>query len=373
MATTGRKSFYIPELDGLRFLAFLLVFIHNALPVLSDTYLEAISAYGWVGVDLFFCLSAFLITKLLVIENERRGGINIRNFYARRALRIWPLYFFYIGLASAIVVAGEGWSTGLLKHIAGLSTFTFNFVYFLLLPSPLLLFVHLWTISYEEQFYAIIPWFLRKLLPLRVRSKWIVLGFILLMGTLLRAVFIYLRFEHPAIYILPFTHFEAVLGGVAMGLGLLDRPLRHIGGLSLVIPGVLCLAMIFLLPNNDVTGWGLMLTYPLVGVGMSLIVFSTIREAIPFFTGIIRNGIFVYLGRISYGLYVYHLGSLGLASRICNDFLGITIQQPEIFRPVSLALGMALTIVFSILSYHSIERPFLKSKDRFSLVRSRPV
>ena len=367
------RAFYHPELDGLRFLAFMLVFIHNAHPVLSDTSLKLLSEYGWIGVDLFFCLSAYLITRLLLMEAERDGGIDIRNFYIRRILRIWPLYFFYVAIGSLLVILSQGWSTSLLKHLAGLSTFTFNFAYFLLLPSPILLFVHLWTISYEEQFYAVIPWFLGKVLTRGEGSKWNVLGLLLLLGTALRALFIYLGLEHPAIYILPFTHFEAILGGLAIGLGLFDRPLQNAAGPALMLPAILCLGAVFLLPNNDVTGWGLMLTYPLVGLGMSLIVFWAVDRTHPLLTRIIGNRVFVYLGKISYGLYVFHFGTLGLAARICSNILGITLEQAALFRLTSLTIGMVLTVSFSALSYRWIERPFLKLKDRFSAVRSRPI
>lgn len=68
-----KPRFYLPELDGLRFIAFMFVFIHNANPILKGTFLEKFSEYSWFGVDLFFCLSGFLITKLLVLEYEQNG------------------------------------------------------------------------------------------------------------------------------------------------------------------------------------------------------------------------------------------------------------------------------------------------------------
>jgi peptidoglycan/LPS O-acetylase OafA/YrhL len=367
-----RTGFYSPELDGLRFLAFLLVFIHNASPIFPASFLKTFAEYGWMGVDLFFCLSAFLITKLLVMEYRRDGRINIQNFYFRRILRIWPLYFFYVALASSLVILGHGDGAGLLKHIAGLATFTFNLVYFALLPSPLLIFIHLWSISYEEQFYAIIPWLLRKLLTLTERHKRAFFIVVFLLGSSTRALFIYFQMSPSFIYILPFTRFEAILGGTAIGLGLFDKQLGRIRARALFAAGVLSLVPVFRLPNTDVLGWGLMLTYPLVGIGMSLILFSLMRHAATPLTDILRGKPLAYLGKISYGLYVYHFALLGLASRICTDLLRLPLYQPA-NSIMTLTLGLAMTVLSAILSYRLVEKPFLRLKERFSLVVSRPI
>lgn len=371
MQTEPRARFYHPELDGLRFIAFLLVFIHNALPILSNPFLKKIAEYGWIGVDLFFCLSAFLITKLLVTEYEQAGKINIRNFYIRRILRIWPLYFFYISLALFFPLQSEISTANILKHVAGLATFTYNFVYFYLNPNLILAFVHLWTISYEEQFYAVIPWVLRKLITFTEESMWALLATIFLLGNSVRALFIYLKIEHPAIYLLPFTHFDSILGGLAIGLGSLDRPLNRFKGSTLLFFGVVSNAMVFLLPNNDINGAGLMLTYPLLGLGTSLIIFSAVKKDSHLLTKFLGNKLLVYLGRISYGLYIFHFLSLALASQICNKILGITSQQISTWSSLVFIIGLSLTILFAILSYYWIEKPFLKWKDKFSLVLSR--
>jgi peptidoglycan/LPS O-acetylase OafA/YrhL len=91
------NRFYLPELDSLRFFAFLGVFIAHVSPIssLRPLYALPIFAAGF-GVDLFFTLSAFLITELLMREKERFGSLNVGAFYTRRILRIWPLYFTYV-------------------------------------------------------------------------------------------------------------------------------------------------------------------------------------------------------------------------------------------------------------------------------------
>ena len=369
---TATDQFYYPELDVLRFIAFLLVFIHNSSPILINTFLDRFAEYTWFGVDLFFCLSAYLITKILVTEYQRNGSFNFRNFYMRRILRIWPLYFFYIALASLIVILSEGWSVNLLKHIAALATFTFNLAYFGLLPFPLLIFIHLWSISYEEQFYAIIPWFLRKLLALEEKQKWIFIGVIFVLGNISRALFIYLRVNPAADYILPINRFESILGGLAIGLGLFNQFFDRIHAEILFACAILCLVIVFFLPNYETLGWNLVATYSLVGVGMTFLVFTIVKKQIPFFKTISRNKALVYLGKISYGLYVFHFGTLALSSRICIDFLGLSANQPT-YIIATMSIGFVLTVLFAVLAYRYIETPFLKLKERFTLVSSRPV
>ena len=100
------RRFYVPQLDGLRFLAFLLVFVHHgphwdavfAPHSTGNRIFSFLESYGWCGVDLFLVLSAYLITSLLLIEYQQEHDISLRGFYLRRILRIWPLYYLMTGL-----------------------------------------------------------------------------------------------------------------------------------------------------------------------------------------------------------------------------------------------------------------------------------
>jgi peptidoglycan/LPS O-acetylase OafA/YrhL len=147
------KSFYLPELDGLRFFAFLSVFACHAWDTTHGR--NAFADIGTFGVDLFFTLSAFLITELLVQEKERLGKIDVLAFYARRILRIWPLYFVF--LAGAFVVVRFSW-----LYLATCALFIGNFGFYWWGP-PSLILSSLWSISVEEQFYIAWPLILRRL------------------------------------------------------------------------------------------------------------------------------------------------------------------------------------------------------------------
>ena len=105
-----KSALYYPELDSLRFFAFLLVLVHHAPYVKYIPLWKELSLYGWMGVDLFLALSAFLFARLLFVEHQEKGNINIGYFYLRRALRIWPLYFMFATVMLIVTIQKNGWS-----------------------------------------------------------------------------------------------------------------------------------------------------------------------------------------------------------------------------------------------------------------------
>lgn len=362
------KRFYHPELDGLRFFAFLLVFIHNAEPILSETPLRIISKYGWIGVDLFFCLSAFLITKLLLAEQNTTNTINAKNYYARRAIKIFPQYFLYIFIIFLFKDHIPSGNTNIGVNIFGLITFSYNFVYFYLFPSANLLFIHLWSISYEFQNYMIFPLLAKKLKGNTLKQAAGILGALFLAGNILRAIFIYFQLEHPSIYFLPITHFDSVLGGVAVGAGIFDNLIRKLAGWKLFVLGIIFNAAIFLLPNNDVSGWNLMLTYPLSGIGMSLMIISATQKEIFLFSGLLKNRLIVYLGKISYGLYLFHVGVFFITSQMLFKYFGYTGQELSENYLVVLTISFAITFSIASISHFILEKPFLNIKYKQPLM-----
>ena len=176
--------------------------------------------------------------------------------------------------------------------------------------------------------------------------------------------------KHPTIYMLPFTHFESVLFGVAIGAGYFDKLLGRFQGWLLFILGVLMNAAVFFLPNNYVMSWDLMLTYLLVGIGMALIVFSLVSKPDFIPAKILSVSPFVFLGKISYGLYIYHTLSLFLVEKVLVAATNRAIEENTL--PLLFASFM-LTIFLSVVSYYALEKGFLKLKTRFTRIISRPV
>ncbi len=159
-AVEHSRGFYHPELDVLRFFAFLAVFLHHALPGDASSYINAglspaltrsilaAKQAGAFGVDLFFVLSAYLITELLLREHATRGTFSISAFYIRRALRIWPLYFTFLAatvFVMPVILPSEKFGS---EYIVSFALFFGNWVcaaYGL----PLSVASPLWSISVE--------------------------------------------------------------------------------------------------------------------------------------------------------------------------------------------------------------------------------
>jgi peptidoglycan/LPS O-acetylase OafA/YrhL len=186
---TRTERFYRPELDALRFFAFLGVFIFHAAPRTMDFYsaagaprwlgnlLISICGAGAYGVDLFFALSAYLITSLLLRERTATGALDLRGFYLRRILRIWPLYLAFVTFAAlaALVIPEQRlpW-----HYVVGYCLLAGNWSY-VLYGLPASFAIPLWTVSIEEQFYLAWPLAIRRAsvdfitttAPVRVPSK----------------------------------------------------------------------------------------------------------------------------------------------------------------------------------------------------------
>jgi peptidoglycan/LPS O-acetylase OafA/YrhL len=166
------SRFYRPELDALRFVAFLLVFLYHMLPDTKDPRVAhvlgrfgpAFNAFGTAcsfGLCLFFALSAFLICELLMRERETKGTVGVKQFYIRRILRIWPLYYFALALG-VIFVFLTGFQFGAIEKIGWFAIFMGSWYTATRFAYPLPI-GPLWSISVEEQFYAFAPWLLKYL------------------------------------------------------------------------------------------------------------------------------------------------------------------------------------------------------------------
>lgn len=369
-----KKTLYYPELDSLRFLAFLAVFIHHSPPLTKVPYWEYLYQYGWMGVDLFLCLSAFLFTRLLFSEHQATGKINIWNFYVRRSLRIWPLYFMFFGLNFAYTFFTANWDFGYTYRMLGILTFTDNiFSAFLGMYNPFIASAHMWTISYEEQFYAVIPWTLRKLFTTSRRTQIRFLVIVFLAGQVLRAALIMSGAGYLSVWVLPIAHFESILGGLIIGLGLFDESLKRIPNFLIFLAGLFALVGVCALPNVYAEGWHLPLSYTLVGLGMTLIVHAVLNQKQSPVKRAFQNRVFTYLGKISYGLYVYSALGLLLGGLAVNRLLHIP-KNAVLYHPLGVMLvSLLITILLSILSYQLVEKNFLRLKKRFTVIESRPI
>lgn len=365
--------FYHPELDALRFFAFLLVFLHHALPTDPALYLNSgipiaatqlltlVKKAGAYGVDLFFALSSYLITELLYREYRVRNTIDVRSFYIRRALRIWPLYFFFLTATVFIVpllFPPENLSA---KYALAFSVFLGNWAC-VLGGMPFSVASPLWSVSIEEQFY--IAWPPLLLLCGIKRIVWIAAG-LLIVACTTRLILAIAGAGETAVWCNTFARLDAIAFGALLSTFLRTRVLSRATRIGLCLVGFLIFLIVTRYFEQD--GWTSLITYPAIGIGSVFIVAGVIaRQASNLTRG--PFALIVYLGRISYGLYVFHLLALALIStQLFVPIIGLRLNFER-----RMICAFLLTVALAAISYHLLEKPFLRLKRRFTHVRSGP-
>lgn len=368
--TTSR--FYCPELDTLRFAAFFLVFCHHAfIAAVIDkvaTLSKSAQVLSWValgggfGVDLFFILSAYLISELLLREKSLTGGVDVRGFYIRRILRIWPLYFAFV--VFCFILPRFTPSSFPLKALLCFVFLAGNWycVLYGAIPSPV---APLWSVSIEEQFYLLWP------LIVRIARRAQVIGIALcLIFVAFAARWVLLAHSAPRreIWFNTFTRLDDIALGVLVAVLLNGRiPRIHVS-----VRAVLFLAGIALLGLS--TGWfrvlrdALPVADGLLGYGCGTVAGVFLLFS---FLGAPQDGLkfltarpLVYLGRISYGLYVLHQLVLEAVKVILYRLLGHCPMGLRFF------LSIPPTILLAAISYRWLESPFLRLKRRFEHISS---
>jgi len=341
------SRFHRPELDVLRFGAFFLVFLHHALPHASSDYpiwglaLAGLARAGALGVDLFFTLSAYLITELLLREQTAAGRIDIRKFYARRILRIWPLYFFALLVAAPLMSLYDAADRLPAAHLTGFLLLSGNWAC-VLWGYPASSFSLLWSVSIEEQFYVSWPWLVRS----NARRLGVVIGSMIVVACATRVWLAIAGTEHPGVWCNTLARLDPIAGGALVAWLLHGRTpvlARTVRAALLGMGGVVLLAAG---APGEHAGWGAVWTYPLAALACVVILYGVLGIRL-------RSPALEYLGKISFGLYVFHAAALRIAE----------------FAPVALLL----TVACAAASYRFIETPFLRWKERLARVGSRPI
>ncbi|WP_158541257.1 acyltransferase [Ruegeria sp. A3M17] len=360
-----KSVYYSPQIDGLRFVAALLVFIHHSPDV---PFLSGIKEYGWIGVDLFLAISAFLLTKILLLEWKATEAISIRRFYIRRALRIFPLYIFYLTAVCAwALIEGHLVASTVVGWWLGFMSFTGNLMTAIGGYSPVPFTAHLWTISLEEQVYAVLPMLLLLyLLSGAGRRSFVAIALSLIAVLIVaRLGFTLLGTQHPFIWVLPLRADSFVLGAIAAVL-MTGAQMKHSSLLTVI--GIALMASVVLFPPVDVPGLYQVIGYTVIALGCVLVVVGVQTDGL--LARVLSWSPVRYFGKISYGVYVYHVLCISMAGKLVaslssNDGPGEGI--------LIFALGLAMTLALSSLSYELFEKSFLKIKNRYSTVISRPV
>jgi peptidoglycan/LPS O-acetylase OafA/YrhL len=364
--------FYRPELDVVRFFAFLSVFAYHTLyspldhlvgrhvPMWFAQFEVSISRAGAYGVDLFFVLSAYLITELLLREKDERGSLDIKAFYLRRTLRIWPLYYFFIVLAALVPFLNPS-GTFTWRYVLGFLLLAGNWVTIAFGP-PQSAALPLWSVSVEEQFYLLWPPVVARLS--RGQIAFAAIGMIVL-ANLARVVVLLLHGGAWSVWTNTLARLDPIAAGILLAIILRGRA-PNIGlrtRFALIALGVAAIGLTghFAAPWGDGLPWlGTLVSYPVVAASATVIVLGAIGIGI-------RLRPLEYLGKISYGLYVYHQMCIWITDRV------VRLRNGPLHVCVREVVALALTIAVSMVSYTVLEKPFLKLKQKLAHVESRPV
>jgi peptidoglycan/LPS O-acetylase OafA/YrhL len=349
MATVSR---YVPELDGLRGIAIIAVLIHHQL---TPFHLSG----GFLGVDLFFVLSGFLITGLLLDEFEQTGSISLRNFYMRRLLRLGPALALY--LLACLVVSYHSQLisvTNQIKLIAMALLYSTNWRLALGWDSTLDPTAIIWSLSIEEQFYLAWPLLVIGALVLKVKRRFIIagLGLTILAVVLHRYLLSTEAIPLTRLYYGTDTRADALLVGCLIALlpttAISMRAKRWLNLASVCSAA----GLLYLIVASN---FGEMFLYRGGFTGIALLagilIFVAVNSPPRWLSVILKSSLLRWFGRISYGLYLWHWLVVQNTSLY---YLGYW----EPWARLAIAVGIASA------SFYLIERPFNGLKSRFGML-----
>lgn len=320
-----------------------------------------------------------MITKLLMFEYVNNNHISLPKFYVRRILRIWPLYFLMLFLIFAVLPnLGEFYVPGihsveyrdmvdkyLLSHLVFLGNFSAAYHG---MPNVSVI-AHLWTVGIEEQFYIFWPFILLLLLRYEIKYTYITLFVLLLLSIFMRFYFVS-NSAHPMIWTNTLTRLDPLILGVFLAFYRDTDCVKCRGHLIKIAIGLLCLIVIVLTKNIHSQSIHVVWQYLLLAIGFLVIVDACVSDREGVVNIFLSNKILVWLGKLTYGLYVYHLLGIKCADRVMMLF---NFYDSFNIWLLHFSISLSITILMAIFSYYFFERFFLKLKENFSWVMSRPV
>lgn len=337
------------QLDGIRGIAILLVILHNTSGRYPLPHLRWLADSGWMGVDLFFVLSGFLITRILLDTKHSEGYF--KNFYARRVLRIWPLYYSLLlflfvlipllrpGQAATIFTARSSpwWAYPL---------FLQNF----LVPIPTQATGPLgvtWSLAVEEQFYLVWPLVVRYCSSSQLRR---LAAVVICLSPIVR---LYSSVHGVIIYSNTFCRLDGLMAGALLALVASQENLRPSRFIKLAWASLLVAAPLAVLADAPNHRW---FVHSLVAAAAASFVYLVLFASHPWLRVAMTNRFLVYTGTISYGLYLLHKLPF-------DAFEDLRVSANPL---LAIAMGVASTFALAALSWNLLEKPFLNLKRMFA-------
>lgn len=384
------KTIYFRNLNGLRFIAAFFVILHhtdeNMIIFGHPEGFAFPKVFGPLAVRFFFALSGFLITYLLLDEKERTQTINVKSFYMRRILRIWPLYYLIVVLALFVLP-----HTGFFNIPPYLQTlqqgFTMKLVLLVLFIPNVLYAINpeysiphadqLWSIGVEEQFYLMWPWIVRRAKNYLLTFILVIFIFSALTDHLIGGILDLLVYLHLTVESSAFYQVGLVVNNFFSGWANFQIDAMAVGALAAYLVFFKKDAVLQVLFNRKFTRSLLVLfllsvavlhhyhVYLYFSIIFAIFILNVTLNPANRFN--VEHPILKYLGRISYSIYMLHPIAITIAIK------SIYAMRAHL-RPVELQLivyvvAIGISIALASFSYHLIEQPFLRMKNRFEVER----
>ncbi len=339
---------YVPALDGLRAFAVLSVMaFHARMPR---------TRWGYLGVDIFFTLSGFLITTILLGERAKTGRISFRNFYARRALRLLPALGLLL-LASVVVPRGAQLGERA-RAMAAALFYSTNWARAFDWKVQLGGLEHTWSLSIEEQFYLLWPLLLVGLLRFARRGLPFLLAIAVLASQATRIALCLTGHAPERLYNGLDTHCDGLLLGALLAVlahryrleGPRPNPVIVHATMAVFVLG----AAVVLAPSEWHDEYMFVIGYPLVALATCCVLYLIVIQPSPRLVRVLELPALTWVGRISYGLYLWHYFLFGLIHHI---------HAPQV---VLYALMFGASFAAAGTSYYVIERRFLAMKSKYT-------
>ena len=340
---------FIPGLDGLRALSVIIVLIaHFGLKHIVP---------GGFGVTVFFFISGFLITRLLIAEQESKGQINLLQFYTRRLIRLYPALLFML-ITTTIVsgLLGQG-VPGTTEMLAGIFYFmNFYHVHAVNIGHvPVMSWTPLWSLAVEEHFYVLFP-----LLVLMTGLAWKRLHhaiIAILIAVPLWRLFQYFNYSGPVDeynYMITFARIDSIAWGCLLTVSLHKSGIESLKRLVGILPMVFAVFVLLatFLVRDDMFRW--VLRFSIQGAAIYVLVLNLYYLAsLRWVFKILDFKPLVWIGMTSYALYLWHLP--------IYDFIHYS-QDASVF---SIALTIGISLFATAFSFYIVEKPFMKLRKKF--------
>ncbi|SHF83116.1 acyltransferase family protein [Flavisolibacter ginsengisoli] len=353
---------YIKAFDSIRALAvFFVVFFHWVPGNVMKQYIP----YGFNVIDVFYVLSSFLITQILLSARNKAEKENIKLtnvfiwFFIRRTLRIFPIYFLYITLLSLFSKDVESY------EMKFLITYTPN-IYFFKIQHWNFTFSHLWSLGVEEQFYILWPW-----LILFLNKKW--MPYVLAATAFTGIVCEYSVRNNLFGQMLPYTCLDSLAMGGFLAWIFVEKPVAYLKKTHIILSAGFCMLLIVLIIQTLQQQWSFIIARESISFfGMWLINYIMYRSTLPeekqSFKFLLESNTLMFIGKISYGIYLYHLVIPQIFRsyfKTLNSFLPMEIGYYS--EGLIMVESFVTLLLISWLSWVLIEEKALELKKYFHL------